>query len=219
MPAMSVGGFVMPAADIYVQRIQWLPYLTLAECRAAGAENCEDFLARLQNRTLSLAEAPGLSPRKRHALQVALQGTDLVPPVEALALPQPTRPGLYDINEPTATSPVLVSGNSEITLTVLTAVLATTVSPFYLLLVDTLGDTLDMALIYERFTPAKIATALEAATVAAKVSHRTLVIPGLATALQEPIAAATGWEVNVGPICALELPLFFGEYWQPPLGH
>ena len=55
---------------------------------------------------------------------------------------------------------MLVSGNSEITLTVLSAVLATTVSPFYLLLVDTLGDTLDMALIYERFTPAKVTAAL-----------------------------------------------------------
>jgi len=212
-------GGVMPAADLYIQRMQWLPYLTLAECRAAGAENCKDFLARLQNRTLLLATAPGLSPQKRHALRVALQGTDLVPPVEAVALPQPTRPGLYDINEPTPTSPVLVSGNSKITLTVLTAVLATTVSPFYLLLVDTIGDTLDMALIYQRFTPARIAAALEAAALAAKVSHRTLIIPGLAAELQGPIAAATGWEVTVGPICALELPLFFGEYWQPPLGY
>ncbi len=208
----------MPAADLYVQRLQWLPYLTLEECRAAGAENCEDFLARLQNRTLSLQTAPGLSPQKRHALQIALEGTALVPPVEALALPQPTRPGLHEINEPTPASPVLVTGNSEITLTVLTAVLATTISPFYLLLVDTLGDTLDMALIYERFTPARIAAACEEEALAVRVSHRRMVIPGLAATLREPIATATGWDVTVGPICALELPLFFGDYWQPPRG-
>jgi acetyl-CoA decarbonylase/synthase complex subunit gamma len=110
-----------------------------------------------------------------------------------------------------------VSGNSEITLTVLSAVLATTVSPFYLLLVDTLGDTLDMALIYERFTPAKVNGALQEAHLVHKVHHRTLIIPGLAAALAEPLAAATTWQVSVGPICALELPLYFGEYWQPPL--
>ncbi len=208
----------MPLADLYLLRLQWLPYLTPEECRAAGARDCEDFLGRLQNGTLSLATAPGLSPQKRHALQIALQGAALVPPVEALALPQPTRPGLYEINRPTPAAPVLVTGNSEITLTVLTAVLALTVSPFYLLSVDTLGDTLDMALIYERFTPPKIAAALEEARLAAKVEHRDLVLPGLAADLQEAVQQATYWTVRVGPICALELPLYFGEYWLPAAG-
>jgi CO dehydrogenase/acetyl-CoA synthase gamma subunit (corrinoid Fe-S protein) len=209
----------MPPADLYLLRMQWLPYLTPEECRVAGAAGCEDFLGRLQNRSLELKDAPGLSPQKRYALQLALQGAELVPPVEAMALPQPTRPGLYEINGPGPEAPVLVSGNSEITLTVLSAVLATTVSPFYLLLVDTLGDTLDMALIYERFTPVKVTAALQAASLADKVQHRTLIIPGLAATLAPPLAAETGWEIRVGPICALELPLYFGEYWQPPSGN
>jgi CO dehydrogenase/acetyl-CoA synthase gamma subunit (corrinoid Fe-S protein) len=207
----------MPA-DLYVLRMQWLPYLSPEECRAAGAESCEDFLGRLQNRSLKLQDAPGLSPQKRYALEIALQGTDLIPPVEAMGLPQPTRPGLYEINTPGPQAPVLVSGNSEITLTVLSAVLATTVSPFYLLLVDTLGDTLDMALIYERFTPAKVTAALGEAHLADKVQHRTLIIPGLAAALSQTLAAATAWDIRVGPVCALELPLYFGDYWLPPSG-
>lgn len=206
----------MPPADLYLWRLQWLPYLSWEECRAAGAENCEDFLGRLQNQSLNLREAAGLSPQKKYALELVLQGAALVPPVEAMALPQPTRPGLYEINTPTAQAPVLVSGNSEITLTVLSAVLATTVSPFYLLLVDTLGDTLDMALIYERFTPAKVAAAVADSQLADKAPHRTLIIPGLAADLAPPLAAATGWTVRVGPVCALELPLYFGDYWLPP---
>ena len=129
----------MPPADLYLLRLQWLPYLTLEECQAAGAVNCEDFLGRLQNRSLNLKDASGLSPQKRYALQLALQGAELVPPVEALPLPQPTRAGLHEINAPGPQAPVMVSGNSEITLTVLSSVLATTVSPFYLLLVDTFG--------------------------------------------------------------------------------
>ena len=179
----------MPPADLYLLRLQWLPYLTLEECQAAGAVNCEDFLGRLQNRSLNLKDASGLSPQKRYALQLALQGAELVPPVEALPLPQPTRAGLHEINAPGPQAPVMVSGNSEITLTVLSSVLATTVSPFYLLLVDTFGDTLDMALIYERFTPAKVAAALAEAHLAQKVQHRTLVIPGLAAALNQSLAA------------------------------
>jgi CO dehydrogenase/acetyl-CoA synthase gamma subunit (corrinoid Fe-S protein) len=207
----------MPPADLYLLRLQWLPYLTPEECRAAGAEGCEDFLARLQNQSLRLKDCPGLSTRKRYALQLALQGAELVPPVEAMALPQPTRPGLFEINAPGPLAPILVSGNSEITLAVLSAVLATTISPFYLLLVDTLGDTLDMAMIYERFTPAKVTAALQEAQLAEKVQHHSLIIPGLAAALEQPLAAATGWEIRVGPICALEMPLYFGEYWQPPM--
>jgi len=208
----------MPPADLYLLRLQWLPYLTPEECRSAGAENCEDFLGRLQNRSLNLEEASGLSPHKRYALRLALQGAELVPPVEAMPLPQPTKSGLHEINAPGPQAPVLVSGNSEITLTVLSAVLATTVSPFYLLLVDTLGDTLDMALIYERFTPNRVKAALEEVNLAQKVQHRTLIIPGLAAALSESLAEATGWQIRVGPICALELPLYFGAYWQPPRG-
>jgi CO dehydrogenase/acetyl-CoA synthase gamma subunit (corrinoid Fe-S protein) len=207
----------MPPADLYLLRLQWLPYLTQEECRAAGAESCEDFLGRLQNRSLELKDAPGLSPHKRYALHLALRGVELVPPVEAIALPQPTRPGLHEINAPGPQAPVLVSGNSEITLTVLSAVLATTVSPFYLLLVDTLGDTLDMAMIYERFTPARIKAALDESKLTEKVQHHTLIIPGLAAILEKPLAAATGWKIHIGPICALELPLYFGEYWQPPM--
>ncbi len=208
----------MPPADLYLLRLQWLPYLAPEECRAAGADSCEDFLARLQNQSLQLKDCPGLSSSKRYALQLALQGVDLVPPVEAMALPQPTRPGLHEINAPGPQAPVLVSGNSEITLTVLSAVLATTVSPFYLLLVDTLGDTLDMAMIYERFTPAKVTVALQEEQLVDKVQHRTLIIPGLAATLEQPLTAATDWKIRVGPICALELPLYFGDYWQPPIG-
>jgi CO dehydrogenase/acetyl-CoA synthase gamma subunit (corrinoid Fe-S protein) len=48
------------------------------------------------------------------------------------------------------------------------------------------------------------------------VEQRTLIIPGLAASLAQPLGAATGWEIRVGPICALELPLYFGDYWLPP---
>lgn len=206
----------MPEADLYLQHLNWLPYLSPAECQAAGSRDCREFLARLQQGELDLQHCPGLSATKRHALQVALAGTKIIPPVAALPLPQPIQAGLHELNEPGPEAPVLVTGNSEITLTVLTAVLATTISPFYLLLVDCRGDTVDMAMIYESLTAARIAAALQAADLAAKVGRRRLLLPGLAAPLKDSVAALTSWEVSIGPVCALELPLFFGDYWQPP---
>lgn len=206
----------MIAADLYLNRIQWLPYLTAAECQAAGAADCEDFLVRLHNRTLALTDCPGLPPHKRYALNLALTATDWLPPLEALMMPQWVTPGLVEINDPGPQAPILVSANSEITQSLLTAVLATTSSPFFLLLIDCLGHTVDMAVVYDTFTPAKLEAGLAESDLTHRASHRHLVIPGLCAALAPQLAAATGWEITVGPVCALELPLFFGEQWQAP---
>jgi acetyl-CoA decarbonylase/synthase complex subunit gamma len=99
---------------------------------------------------------------------------------------------------------------------VLTAVLALTVSPFYLLLVDCRGDTADMAMIYRSFTPQRLDQSLTANNLAVKVTHRRLIIPGVLKPLREELAGYTGWEIVPGPICAGELPLFMGDAWQPP---
>ena len=206
----------MPPADLYLKHLNWLAYLSPAECQAAGVHDGEEFLARLLQGKLDLRRCPGLSRQKRYALQVALTGLKDPPSVEALPLPQPVPAGLHELNEPGPEAPVLVTGNSEITLTVLTAVLATTVSPFYLLLVDCRGDTVDMAMIYESLTAPRIVAALEATELAARLTSRRLILPGLAAALKEPLENLTTWEVVSGPICALELPLFLGDYWQPP---
>lgn len=206
----------MPPANLYLERLQWMPYLQLEECRLAGARDCEHFLVKLHNRTLKLEDCPSLSPQKRYALGLALTAGEWLPNVEALALPQPTNPGLFEINNPNPNAPVLVSGNSEFTLTVLTAVLATTISPFYLMLIDCRGDTVDMAMVYETFTPARVEKSLTESGLADLVQHRQLVIPGLCAPLKDALATLTGWEVQVGPICAAELPLFFGDNWLPP---
>ncbi|MFP3867438.1 MAG: hypothetical protein ACLFUU_04635 [Desulfobacteraceae bacterium] len=208
----------MPPANLYLSQMQWLPYLDPEECRAVGLDSAEHFLSQLNNGTLKLDDCRNLSPQKRYALKLALTAGDWLPPVESMALPQPTAPGLFEINTPGPHTPVLVSSNSELTLTVLTAVLATTISPFYLLLIDCRGDTVDMAVIYETFTPIRLARGLQEYDLGAKVDHRQLVIPGLCAPLRESLADQTGWQIQVGPICAAELPLFFADQWLPPEG-
>ena len=98
----------------------------------------------------------------------------------------------------------------------LTGLLALTVSPFYLLQVDTRGDTADMAMIYRSFTPQRLDQALETHRLAARLSHRDLIIPGVVAPMKEELAGyLTGWQIRPGPICAAELPLFLGADWQP----
>jgi acetyl-CoA decarbonylase/synthase complex subunit gamma len=205
-------------ANLYVDQIQVAPYLTPEEVRQSGARDAQDLAARLKSGVLKVADCPFFSPAKRHALSLALRAKEVLPPVPSLELPRPVSPELFELNEPRSDAPVLVTGNSEFTLTVLTGLLATTVSPFFLLLVDCRGDTVDMAMVYQSFTPERVLRALQAHDLAARVSHRRLLIPGFCAPLKGDLARATGWDIVVGPVCAGELPLFLGEAWQPPAG-
>jgi|UniRef100_A0A7C5AM45 CO dehydrogenase/acetyl-CoA synthase gamma subunit (corrinoid Fe-S protein) len=205
-------------ANLYVDQIQVAPYLTPEEVRQSGARDAQDLAARLRSGVLKVADCPFFSPAKRHALSLALRAKEVLPPVPSLELPRPVSPELFELNEPRSDAPVLVTGNSEFTLTVLTGLLATTVSPFFLLLVDCRGDTVDMAMVYQSFTPERVLRALQAHDLAARVSHRRLLIPGFCAPLKGDLARATGWDIVVGPVCAGELPLFLGEAWQPPAG-
>lgn len=202
-------------ADLYIDKIQIAPYLSPEECQGTGAAGCAQLAARLQEGTLRPEDCPHLSPARRAALSLALRAREILPPVQSLELPRPVPPDLFELNDPDAQTPVLVTGNSEFTLTVLTGLLALTVSPFYLLLVDTRGDTADMAMVYRSFTPQRLDQGLEAHNLATRVRHRRLIIPGVLGPLREELAHYTGWEIRVGPICAGELPLFLGEAWQP----
>jgi len=209
----------MLLANLYVDKIDLDRYFSAEECRAAGAPDCREFVQALKEGRLRPEDCPGLSPAKRYALSLALRAKEILPPVPSLELPRPLPPELYEINDPDAGAPVLVSGNSEFTLTVLTGLLALTVSPLYLLLVDCRGDTVDMAMIYRSFTPQRLDQSLTAHQLAARVSHRRLIIPGVLAPLREELAGyLSGWEIVPGPICAGELPLFLGDRWQPPAG-
>ncbi len=208
-------------ANLYVDRIGLAPYLRPAECRGApGVRNCAQLAAALKARHLRPEDCPHLSRARRYALSLALRAEEILPRVQSLELPRPVAPYLFELNDPGPEAPVLVTGNSEFTLTVLTGVLALTVSPFYLLLVDCRGDTADMAMVYRSFTPQRLDQALEAHHLAARLSHRELIIPGVLAPLREELAGyLRGWSIIPGPICAAELPLFLGEArWQPPPG-
>jgi acetyl-CoA decarbonylase/synthase, CODH/ACS complex subunit gamma len=206
----------MLSANLYIDRIDLARYLTAEEVRSSGARDARDLAARLQAGTLDLANCPFFGPTKSYALSLALRAAEVLPAVQSLELPRPVTPNLFELNEPGREAPVIITGNSEFTVTVLTGLLATTISPFYLLMVDCRGDTVDMAMVFRSFTPQRLDQALDAHRLAERLTHRRLLLPGILAPLKEELATYTGWEIQVGPICAAELPLFLGEAWQPP---
>jgi CO dehydrogenase/acetyl-CoA synthase delta subunit len=203
-------------ANLYIDRIDLAPYLTPEDLRGAGVTDRAQLAARLKEGALRLEDLPNLAPGKRAALDLALRAEEILPKVQSLEFPRPLPPDLFELNDPGPDAPVLVTGNSEFTLAVLTGLLALTVSPFFLLQVDTRGDTADMAMIYRSFTPQRLDQALETHKLAGRLSHRWLIIPGVLAPLKEELAGyLTGWTILPGPICAAELPLFLGDRWQP----
>jgi CO dehydrogenase/acetyl-CoA synthase gamma subunit (corrinoid Fe-S protein) len=206
----------MLKANLYIDRIDLARYLTPEEVKASWADDARDLAARLQAGTLDLADCPFFGPTKRYALSLALRAAEVLPIVQSLELPRPVSPDLFELNEPGPDAPVILSGNSEFTLTVMTGLLALTVSPLYLMLVDCRGDTVDMAMVFRSFTPQRLDQSLNTHHLSERLSHRRLVLPGVLAPLKEELAAYTGWEIQAGPICAAELPLFLGEAWQPP---
>jgi CO dehydrogenase/acetyl-CoA synthase gamma subunit (corrinoid Fe-S protein) len=205
----------MASSDLYLEKVDFLKYLGRTDCAQCGIESCEEFLVALKKERKKPRDCPFLSENKTYAFEVALKAKDLWPEVPLLTHPRPSLVGLVELNSPHPESLVLISGNNEYTEQVLMTVLGTTISPFFVLFVDTDGNTVDMAMIYQTLTTERVYQAFKETGIEGKTRKRELIIPGFASSLKEDIEKLTGWQVIVGPICAAELPLFLSEIWFP----
>ncbi|HUU01387.1 MAG TPA: hypothetical protein VM425_08120 [Myxococcota bacterium] len=180
----------MADADLYIDQIDSERYFAGNECRKCGVQSCRELVEKLKSR-------------------------GHLPSVPQLQVPRPVTAGLLELNDPRPGDPILVTGNSEFTQQVLLAVLATTTSPFFVLFSDTRGDTLDMAMILESFTPERVRRSIEKERLKERAGGSCLVLPGLASKISGEIESQCGWPVGVGPVCAAELPIYFNERWRP----
>lgn len=206
----------MIAADLYLNKINFLKYLPKTDCKDCGEPNCATFVKKLKHGARLPSECPLLNDNQIRAFHLALQADQLLPQVPALDLPRPAATGLMEINQADESSLILVSGNSEFTQEVLSSIMACTLSPFWLLFADCRGDTVDMAMIYQSLRVEKIIAALEETTLHHQRERLEIVLPGFASTLKKPLERQTGWQVKVGPICIAELPLFLGDEWEVP---
>lgn len=204
----------MLLANLYEDRIQLESYVSGEDCRACGFGSREEFLAKLRSGQLS-ANRCRMNRQRFLALLWAARPQEILPSVEVLQLPSPGPTGLFPLNEPGQASPVLVSGNSTLTIEVLSTILATTSSPFWYLVVETLGHTVDMALVYGVLTPERIQKAFLVEGLKKKAARSEILLPGLAGPLCQELRLKMPCIVRAGPICAAELPLFLGpDRWS-----
>ncbi len=203
----------MANADLYLDTINIETYITQKECKNCGLHSCRDLLEKLKQNEFTTTELSGIPHFKVHALRTIIDIKNHLPPVPRLQLPRPGNPGLIELNNPVDGDPILITGNNVFTQEVLMSVLSSTTSPFYFLSADTRGDSLDMAVILGTFTVDVVKKALTEEGLFEKADTSPLLIPGRAGHLAEAIHSDTGCIVEVGPICAVELPLYYGNAW------
>ncbi len=200
-------------ADLYLDRIDLSRYTGTETCQLCRVDSLAELLSRLRSGQVCGGQCPHWPAERVEAFQMAVNAGQVLPRIPALSVPQPVEAGLFDVNRPTAGCPVLVTGNSRLTQQVLLSVLSTTTAPMWMLSVDTAGHTVDMSLVYRTLTPEAIAQAIQSGEPSAGGFTGRIILPGLAETLAGPVSALVGRRVEGGPICAAELPLFFGSDW------
>ena len=200
-------------ADLYLDRVDLVHHAEKQACQICRVDSLAELVDRVRSGQFGGGRCPHWPKERLEAFRLALDASEVLPDIPSLSVPSPTEVGLFDLNEPTSQAPVLITGNSRLTHEVLLAVLSTTTAPLWLVSVDTGGHTVDMALVYETLTPKNILAALRSDGSGVTDLAGRVILPGLAEGLAAPVSELLGRTVEVGPVCAAELPLFFGAYW------
>ena len=121
--------------------------------------------------------------------------------------PIQVQPGVYEINDPQADSPVMVTTNFSITYFSVANEVDGSGLPGWLLVADAEGMSVLTAWAAGKFDAERIAKSVKTTGIADKVNHRKLVIPGhVSVLLGELEEELPGWEIQVGPREAVDLP-------------
>lgn len=127
--------------------------------------------------------------------------------------PLATTEGIYEINNPTEQSPVLITSNFSLTYFIVSGEIEASKVPSYLLVKDTEGLSVMTAWAAGKFVADTIAPFVKKSGIKDKIKHNKLVIPGYAAAesggLEEELS---GWEIQVGPREAAHIPAFLKSW-------
>ncbi len=123
-------------------------------------------------------------------------------------VPWPTEPGLRTIGRPDASSPVLLTGNFD--LTVRRVVRALDGHDAWLLVAPSGGINVWCASSGGHLSSHQVVTALKTSGVADKVSHRQVILPQLAATgvLALDVFRRSRWQVRFGPVDLRDLPAY-----------
>ena len=194
-------------ADLYPLTEENLTeYLPDLDCRECGLPSCVAFAEALMGGEAKGGQCPELDARVASLIDILLAFE--LPKMPYNVMMESFPPGLIRVGNPDDTAPVLITGNFQETLRLLERIMNACTIQAFLLMSDTKGYSVDNAIVEKRFTPFEIAKVITESEIGSLTSHRNLVIPGLARHLASQIKQTTGWQVTIGPVSGVELPLF-----------
>jgi len=123
--------------------------------------------------------------------------------------------GIRTFGHPGKNSPVLITTNYALTFFTVESDIKAAGLDCYLIVADTGGLSVESAVAGRYFSAESIVSAIKETAVEDLVSHKTLIIPGLAARLSGETEEATGWKILVGPKDSSGLPQYLKERWPP----
>lgn len=128
--------------------------------------------------------------------------------------PMTTKEGIYPINNPDASSPVLVTSNFSLTYFIVSSEIENSRVPGWLCIMDTEGLSVMTAWAAGKFVGDLVGAFINKSGIADKVNHKKLIIPGYAAAILGDLEEELpGWEIIVGPREAAHIPAFL-KMWK-----
>jgi len=128
--------------------------------------------------------------------------------------PLATTQGIYEINNPSENSPVLITTNFSLTYFIVSGEIDSSKVSSYLLVMDTEGLSVMTAWAAGKFVADLIGPFVKKSGIEDKVKHRKLIIPGYAAAesggLEEELS---GWEIMIGPREGSHIPAYL-KTWK-----
>ena len=126
--------------------------------------------------------------------------------------PIQVQPGVYEINNPTADSPVLVTTNFSITYFSVANEVESSGQAAWLMVTDAEGMSVLTAWAAGKFDAERIAKSVKQYNIADKINQKRIVLPGHVAVLSGELEGELpGWDIRVGPREAIDLPKFLKE--------
>jgi len=133
--------------------------------------------------------------------------TDPQTPIQVL-------PGVYEINEPSPGDPLMVTTNFSITYFAVANEIESSGLPGWLLVADAEGMSVLTAWAAGKFDAERIAKSVNTTGIGDKIDHKRLILPGhVAVLMGELEEELPGWDINVGPREAVDLPNYLKTQW------
>ena len=129
--------------------------------------------------------------------------------------PIQVQPGVYEINNPDKSAPVMVTTNFSITYFAVANEVEGSGWPAWLVVTDAEGMSVLTAWAAGKFDAERIAKAVKSNEIESKVDHKKVIIPGQVAVLSGELEEElSGWQIMVGPREAVDIGSYLKAMWQ-----